>query len=119
MLRYRQSQSSSLVTPATGTIRLREAIENGLLFFGRNADSGIADGKKKIETASTRISFFGFIPCSRRTSLYGTSVYFDRHFAALGKLDRIAEKIFQQLLEPRPITKDSRRHFSVDSEAQA
>jgi hypothetical protein len=85
--------------------------ENDLLFFARNADAGIAYREKKIEGVSTGECCVACLAYSGMTSQYGTRVYFDGDFAPFGKLDRIAEKVLQQLPQQRPITADSRRHF--------
>lgn len=77
--------------------------EKDLLFFARNADAGIAYREKKIEGVSAGECCVAYLAYSGMTSQYGTRVYFDSDFAPFGKLDRIAEKVLQQLPQQRPI----------------
>ena len=100
MFRYNQTPSGSFIGGAAQPVRLREAVKHSLLFFLRNTDFGIAYGKEEIKAV------VGFFISQVRTGGYCIAVHFYDDFALLGKLDRIFQKIVQQLTQPVGIAID-------------
>src|SRR5919198_319911 len=119
MLRYSQSQTRSLITAMARSVRLREAVENNFLVFACNPDAGVSHSKEQIRGIPASEAFCGFLRSVERTRRYRISVHLDSDFAPFSELDRIAEKIMQQLPQPHTIAPDAGGNFSADRDGKS
>ena len=96
--RDRQAEAGAAEPARRRSVRLTEGFEDGVVLLRRDADAGVGDAEVQLRAAlGARVLPDG-----------------DEDVAALGELERVADQVRQDLLNPRRVADDAGRHVRVD-----